>query len=413
MPRAHIVRSTPIQRTARVMQLEGMFDVPPTERSETAWDVNLPIEEKPWNIGLIVGASGSGKTTLARELFGAEMIDGYEWPAEKSIVDAFPASLGIKDVTGLLSSVGFSSPPSWLRPFHVLSNGEKFRVTIARALAESPDLAVIDEFTSVVDRTVARIGSSAIAKTVRRRKQKLIAVACHYDIIEWLQPDWIYEPGTDSFQWRELQRRPSIDLKIERVHRSAWKLFQHHHYLSHNLHPAAAVFCAFVEGRPAAFTAVLSFPHGTRSGWREHRTVCLPDFQGVGIGNAMSEYVASLFVATGKPYFSVTSHPAMITHRAGSKLWNMHRKASRVVCISPKSTIERLKKTNSRNRLTAGFEYMGAARPNDARMFGLKVEHVKRPSVSRVTVRYIDGQCARVLVRLNASDDDLFPSIEG
>ena len=49
---------------------------------------------------------------------------------------------------------------------------------------------------------------------------------------------------------------------------------------------------------PAAFTAVLAFPHARRPGWREHRTVCLPDFQGVGIGNAMSELVASLFVAT-------------------------------------------------------------------------------------------------------------------
>ena len=60
----------------------------------------------------------------------------------------------------------------WLRPFHVLSNGEQFRATIARALAESAkgrELVVIDEFTSVVDRTVAQIGSAAIAKTIRRR----------------------------------------------------------------------------------------------------------------------------------------------------------------------------------------------------------------------------------------------------
>lgn len=66
--------------------------------------------------------------------------------------------MGIKDIVGLLSSVGFSSPPSWVRPFRVLSTGEQFRVTMARTLAEMPDLAVVDEFTSVVDRTVARPG---------------------------------------------------------------------------------------------------------------------------------------------------------------------------------------------------------------------------------------------------------------
>jgi len=62
VPSADVVRAAPIVRTARVMQLEGLFDVPPSERSETRWSVHLPIEEKPWQIGLIVGASGSGKT---------------------------------------------------------------------------------------------------------------------------------------------------------------------------------------------------------------------------------------------------------------------------------------------------------------------------------------------------------------
>jgi ABC-type ATPase with predicted acetyltransferase domain len=85
-----------------------------------------------------------------------------------------------------------------LRPFRVLSNGEQFRVTIARALAEQPELLVFDEFTSVVDRNVAKVASAAIAKAVRRRKQKFIAVSCHHDIIEWLQPDWIYEPAGDQ-----------------------------------------------------------------------------------------------------------------------------------------------------------------------------------------------------------------------
>ena len=87
-----------------------------------------------------------------------------------------------------MSSVGFSSPPSWVRPYHVLSNGEQFRVDIARTLSEKPQLAIVDEFTSVVDRTVAQIGSSAIQKTVRRRGQKFIAVSCHYDIVKWLEP---------------------------------------------------------------------------------------------------------------------------------------------------------------------------------------------------------------------------------
>ncbi|HVV98915.1 MAG TPA: ABC transporter ATP-binding protein [Planctomycetaceae bacterium] len=368
-----IERQTAVVRSARVMQLEGLFDLPPTERSGLAWEVSLPLEERAWNVGLIVGPSGCGKSTIARELFGDALVAGYNWPAEHSIVDAFPASLGIKDVAGLLSSVGFSSPPSWLRPFACLSNGEQFRVTLARALAEQPELAVIDEFTSVVDRTVAQIGSAAVAKAVRRRGQRLISVACHYDIIDWLQPDWTYEPASNEFRWRCLQPRPDIQLEIVRVHRKTWQLFSPHHYLSGSLAPMAQCYVALIDGRPAAFTATMSFPHPRRPAWREHRTVCLPDYQGVGIGNALSEFVASLYRATAKPYFSTTSNPAMIHHRARSPVWKMLRKPSMIRTRTHSRSIGSAKTRMkcSFGRITAGFEYVGPVRREDAERFGI------------------------------------------
>jgi hypothetical protein len=368
MPIAHIVRTTPVVRSARVLQLEGLFEIPPTQRSEVAWEVNLPLDERPWSIGLIVGPSGCGKTTVARELFSPFLVSGFDWPEDRSLVDGFPEGMSIKDITALLSSVGFSSPPSWLRPFQVLSNGEQFRATIARALAENRELTVIDEFTSVVDRTVAQIGSAAVAKTVRRREQKLIAVSCHYDILDWLQPDWVFEPASNHFQWRCLQRRPDIQLDIVRVHPAAWQLFKRHHYLDTGLHRAARCFVAFVQGQPAAFASAMHMPHPRVPGWREHRTVCLPDFQGVGIGNALSEFVASLFVATGKRYYSVTSNPAMVQHRARSPLWHMHRRPSR---SGRNNSLTSLNRTAARNRFAAGFRYVGPAKGEEARAFGL------------------------------------------
>ena len=368
MPRFDCVRDTVIPRTPRVMQLEGMFDIPIAERSQVKWTGELPIESRPWNIGLIVGPSGCGKSTLARELFGKDLIGHFNWPADQSILDGFPAKMGIKDIVGLLSSVGFSAPPSWMRPFGVLSNGEQFRVTIARALAEQPELAVIDEFTSVVDRTVAQIGSSAVAKTVRARNQKFVAVSCHYDIVDWLQPDWIYEPATNSFQWRCLRRRPPIVLEICRARSEAWRIFKSHHYLSSQLSAHAKCFLALVDGRPAAFSSVIHFPHAVSPSWREHRTVCLPDFQGAGIGNAISEFVASLYMATGKPFTSVTSHPSMIRHRSQSSSWVMTRAPSMVP--SKHVALESAKKRNNSSfgRLTASFRYIGPPRPIDAQL---------------------------------------------
>ena len=365
-----IVRSIPVARTARVMQLEGLFDLPPSRCSEVTWRVEVPLDERSWQIGVIVGPSGSGKSTLARELFGDTLVADFPWPADHSIVDAFPQRLSIKEITALLSSVGFSSPPSWLRPFAVLSTGEQFRVTLARAIAETDraddPLVVIDEFTSVVDRTVARIGSAAVAKALRRRRVRFVAVSCHYDIIDWLGPDWIYEPATETFSWRSVQPRPGIRLEVYRTTAAAWRVFKRHHYLDRSVSPAARCFVALVERRPAAFTAAVHFPHPQRAGWREHRTVCLPDYQGVGIGNALSELVASFFRATGKPYRSVTANPAMIYHRARSPLWRMTRAPSRL----GHNSMSVLRRTSSANRLTASFEYVGPARPEDARRFG-------------------------------------------
>ena len=395
---AIIRRSVEISRSPRVLQMLGLFDVPPAARSELTWDVSLDLPDE-WSVGVIVGPSGCGKTTLARELFGDHLVSSWDWPADKSLLDGFPTAMGIKDIAGLLSSVGFSSPPAWVRPYHVLSNGQQFRVSLARTLAEMPSRAVIDEFTSVVDRTVAKIGSAAVAKAVRSRGQKLVAVTCHYDVLDWLEPDWIYQPETNSFEVADaargsvrpgsperLRRRPPIELEIVQADRSAWRLFKPHHYLSGELHKAARCFVGLVEGRPSAFASVLSFPHPSRPGWREHRTVCLPDFQGVGIGNALSEFVASLMAATGKPYRSTTSHPSMIRHRSRSAVWKMTRSPSmhaRHTGATTGATATGMGRTGSCSRLTASFEYVGPAREAEARGFGIVDRPVEVPRLSR------------------------------
>jgi GNAT superfamily N-acetyltransferase len=364
-----IRQAVAIVRTPRVQQLEGIFDVPPAARSEQLWRHRFDLPES-WNIGVIIGPSGSGKSTLARQMFGDKLIEHWDWPADRSILDGFAANLGIREITALLCSVGFSSPPAWLRPYHALSTGEQFRVNLARTLAEQPDLAIVDEFSSVVDRTAAAIGSAAVAKAVRRRNTKFIAVTCHDDVLDWLDPDWVYEPHSARFtvtgsagprgSLQPRKRRPEIELEIVRVHPQMWQLFKTHHYMTAKLHHNPKCFLASArlpggDFHPAAFVAALPFPHPVRPGWREHRCVCLPDYQGVGIGNALSEFVASLFVAAGHHYFSSTSHPAMIRHRINSPLWRLRRKPS---FKSPHRGFHHNWR-GAFDRMTAGFEFVG------------------------------------------------------
>ncbi len=315
----------PIHDSFRVQQLAGMFDVPLATRAEQHFRVDVPDDfaKKDWRIGLIVGPSGSGKTTIARAMFGARLYRPPTWPSDKAVIDGL-GQRPIKQITGLFTSVGFSSPPSWVKPYQVLSGGERFRCDLARALAivnDSGGAIAFDEFTSVVDRTVARATSAAIAKAMHggQINGRFVAATCHYDVAEWLQPDWVIDMATAIFQWRCLQR-PPIELAIVRCRRRAWSLFARHHYLSGALSAVARCFLALWNDLPVAFCASVSL-FGRKNRRRISRIVVLPDYQGLGIGMKFTETVAELHVAEGFRVNITASHPAVVGHCRRSPHW--------------------------------------------------------------------------------------------
>jgi ABC-type glutathione transport system ATPase component len=168
---------------------------------------SLPLEDFDWQIGVIVGRSGSGKTSIAKQLFPDAYIRGFEYRS-RCVLDDFPESLETSEITRKLCSVGFASPPDWLKSYDCLSQGEKMRVDIARALCLDQSLIVFDEFTSVVDREIAKVSAFAISKAVRRSTKKFIAVTCHYDVVNWLDPDWVFCTDTMEFSQKKETGRP-------------------------------------------------------------------------------------------------------------------------------------------------------------------------------------------------------------
>ena len=189
MPTFDIIKKSDIDKTFRVASIMSDFDVK-SEHSTEHFTGNIDLPEN-WNIGVIVGGSGTGKTTIAKELFGNDFITEFEYNA-KSVIDDMPKNKNVKDIEKMFYTVGFGSVPSWLKPYNVLSNGEKMRVDLARAMLEK-DFIVFDEFTSVVDRQVAQTACIAINKSIKKTNKQFIAISCHYDILEWLQPDWVFD----------------------------------------------------------------------------------------------------------------------------------------------------------------------------------------------------------------------------
>jgi len=127
----------------------------------------------------------SGKSTLLKH-FGEEEIP--IWDPAKSIISHFDSP---DEAINRMGAVGLSSIPSWYKPYQVLSNGEKFRADLARKLKSN---AVIDEFTSVVDRNVAKAASVSLSRfTKNNHIENLVLSTCHRDIVDWLQPDWVID----------------------------------------------------------------------------------------------------------------------------------------------------------------------------------------------------------------------------
>jgi len=201
MPHFDIVRRADVDHTFRTSAIMGSFDMDETHAVEH-FSGDIDIDGKEWHVGLIVGGSGTGKTTIARQVFPDAYFTGYEYNA-KSVIDDMPKGVSIKDIEKAFTAVGFASPPSWLKPYAVLSNGEKMRVDLARCFLDDKQLIVFDEYTSVVNREVAKFASLATSKAIRRAGKQFIAVSCHDDIIEWLQPDWVFNTDEMRFfgQW--------------------------------------------------------------------------------------------------------------------------------------------------------------------------------------------------------------------
>jgi GNAT superfamily N-acetyltransferase len=304
-------------------------------------DADLAIDDADWKVGLIVGPSGSGKTSVGRQLFGPDAL--YEpagWAADKPIVDCIAPKGDFDAVTGALAAVGLGTVPAWLRPYPVLSNGEKFRADLAKIIAEAPARVVVDEFTSVVDRQIARFGALAFQKAWRRTKGQAVLLSCHYDVIDWLEPDWVFDTAKGEFARGSLWRRPRFELEVWQTDGRYWPLFEPHHYLKLPRMVAPSYYVGTVEGEPVCHLAVS--PRLDINHVRACRLVVMPEWQGAGVGLRFLNDVCQRQLDGGNKWgrkcrtLFHTSHPGLCTalrrdpkwRQTSAKLYGANKKNS-------------------------------------------------------------------------------------
>ena len=284
-------------------------------------EAKVAIPELPQDgIVLIVGTSGSGKSTILRSL-GEHVQPKVEF--YNSVIENFSTPERGEE---LLLACGLRSIPTWFRPPHTLSNGEHHRFEMAMCLDQG--INKIDEFTSVVDRDTAKSLAYSVRKYYDQRgtTEPLYIASCHRDIIDWLDPEWVYDTDLQVLDNRRspfrMGSRPRLTLTIKSTNVNHWPMFGRHHYLDTAISKSAHYYVLLLGDKPIGFHAAIhSTNRDIHSYWRGHRTVILPEFQGMGIGTRFSDAIAEMYVSKGMRYFSKTAHPSFGEHREKSPLW--------------------------------------------------------------------------------------------
>lgn len=288
--------------------------------------ITADIESK-YNIGIIVGSSGSGKTTLARSMFDDKFQEENVLNESLPVIDQFPDSFDYDKRQKYLSAIGLTSVPCWIRPAHTLSNGQKFRAEIALKCATMKDPIIIDEWTSVVDRTVAKVMSHSVQKFARRFDRKIILLSCHYDVIDWLLPDWIIDVNVDEYiNRRELrqERTERINIEVFETSKETWKHFSKYHYLNENL-PGGKLyhFGAFVDDTQIGYMCFANYVFGKTNYLHSNRIVVHPDYCGLGIGGIFVDHCCEIMKQRGFKIFEKNSSASRFNYLQKNPKWKL------------------------------------------------------------------------------------------
>ncbi len=135
-----------------------------------------------------------------------------------------------------------------------------------------------------------------------------------------------------------------------------WQTFRQYHYLNGKLGAGVRCYVAMYQLKPVAFIAV-AHVHMKSHYYRVSRLVVLPDYQGIGVGKRLLNFVAELYTSKTKlPFYLVTSNPQLVRGDLGN--WVIKRVGHGSHGRGDTRINRGLVKSNSRGRLTVSLKYI-------------------------------------------------------
>lgn len=187
--------NTSVERTPRVLEIAEAFGLGLGDKQFTVYK-DFQIEINPGDVVYINGQSGSGKSLLLKDLTAAMTANGLKVVdlnaielEDKPIIEIIGETTA--EATELLAKAGISDAWIYLRKPKELSDGQRYRLRLAKLMEMNADVWIADEFGAILDRVTAKVVAFNMAKVARRLNKTFMVATTHLDMVEELAPSLI------------------------------------------------------------------------------------------------------------------------------------------------------------------------------------------------------------------------------